>query len=896
MELKLYQQKVLHDLDVYIENLKILHNPGSAYNKIWIDKGVRVGGSNGIQQYKDVIPGTPSVCFKVPTGGGKTLIGCASLKHIFDKMSPDKKKVVVWLVPWDTILSQTYNNLKNPSHFYRQRLNRDFSSKVEIYNKQQVLNGTNFNPSAINDQLSIIIMSFDSLRARNKDDRRVYEENSNLLPFVSTYENRTDMISGVDETSLMQVLNQLRPVVIIDESHNAQSDLSKEMVKNLNPSFVVELTATPKQDSNIISIVTATELKEENMVKLPVIAYNRPTIDRVLMEALDLRKALETAAIKERRENGIPYIRPIILFQAQPNNDSESITFTRIKEELVDVGIPEEQIAIKTATINELNGVDLMSEDCKIRYIITINALKEGWDCPFAYILASLANRTSRVDVEQILGRVLRQPHQQNYQNKLLNMSYVFTSSINFQDTLDNILSGLNSAGFSKNDCRIITTNTIDNLNEERNTGDNEMRTIFDESNEDVVDISDSIFNIQEIQNELNERTANDPQIYSFESSQNETSQNDNINSLINQAETVNEQYEAEVEESQRDGTSGIPEEFRHFSNIFKVKNEFKDEIRDLRLPMFIFNQSRTLFENDLATVVDNEYLNKGFNLDTEQIPTNILSTNEDIYKVDVETTSEGNVLKKSVFSRNEAEAFKQYLNQIPESSRVNACKSSIVHYLNEKFDNISQSSIQAYIDRIFATFTTEDEIIKLQNNIFAIERRIKDFIVDLLEKYRYKNFKEKLISNEIFVQNCYKMNMSIILPNHTESYLRTLYEAEDSNVNSLELKFMNKISSLQNVKWWHRIVDRIEYSLNGYINHYPDFIVETESGVIILVETKGEYLDGDDSKKKLELGKLWSNYAGPNKFKYFMAFERTPLNQDGSGLLDDIIDLISRL
>jgi len=63
---------------------------------------------------------------------------------------------------------------------------------------------------------------------------------------------------------------------------------------------------------------------------------------------------------------------------------------------------------IKTADVNELKGVDLLRPDCPIRYIITINALKEGWDCPFAYILASIANRTSRIEVEQIVGRVLR--------------------------------------------------------------------------------------------------------------------------------------------------------------------------------------------------------------------------------------------------------------------------------------------------------------------------------------------------------------------------------------------------------------------------------------------------------------------------------------------------------
>ncbi len=70
----------------------------------------------------------------------------------------------------------------------------------------------------------------------------------------------------------------------------------------------------------------------------------------------------------------------------------------------MDGGIPEKEIAIKTGDKDELKNVDLLSPDCPIRYIITVNALKEGWDCPFAYVLATVANRTSTVDVEQIWG------------------------------------------------------------------------------------------------------------------------------------------------------------------------------------------------------------------------------------------------------------------------------------------------------------------------------------------------------------------------------------------------------------------------------------------------------------------------------------------------------------
>lgn len=190
------------------------------------------------------------------------------------------------------------------------------------------------------------------------------------------------------------------------------------------------------------------------MVKLPVIVYNRNSQQEVMADAIDLRNRLEQYAVAEQEKTGL-YIRPIVLFQAQPKGKEDSTTFEKLKERLVSAGIPAEQIATKTADVNELKHEDLLSPKCQIRYIITVNALKEGWDCPFAYILASLANKTSQVDVEQIVGRVLRQPHTRKHGISALNMSYVLTSSNDFKATLDGVVKGLNGAGFSEKDYRV---------------------------------------------------------------------------------------------------------------------------------------------------------------------------------------------------------------------------------------------------------------------------------------------------------------------------------------------------------------------------------------------------------------------------------------------------------
>ena len=271
-----------------------------------------------------------------------------------------KIKAVVWLAPSAAILEQTLRDLRNPEHPYRQQINYDFGSRVEIYDGTQALNGQSLSPSSVRENLSIFVLSYDALRIKRKEGRKVYQENGNLAPFVAHYTDRDALIPDVDETALIQVLNQLSPVVIVDESHNAQSELSIEMLRNLNPSFVLDLTATPKSNSNIISIVDARELKKENMVKLPVIIYNRRTKDDVLVDAIQLRAGIEQQARVEMQQNST-YIRPIVLFQAQPKGKENAATFEKLRDELIEIGIPKEQIAIKTSEINELKGVNLLA-------------------------------------------------------------------------------------------------------------------------------------------------------------------------------------------------------------------------------------------------------------------------------------------------------------------------------------------------------------------------------------------------------------------------------------------------------------------------------------------------------------------------------------------------------
>lgn len=99
----------------------------------------------------------------------------------------------------------------------------------------------------------------------------------------------------------------------------------------------------------------------------------------------------------------------------------------------------------------------------------------------------------------------------------------------------------------------------------------------------------------------------------------------------------------------------------------------------------------------------------------------------------------------------------------------------------------------------------------------------------------------------------------------------------------------------MENVRWWHRIIDRKGFKLNGFINHYPDFIVMTKSGVLVLIETKGDHLANDENRSKLKLGRTWQAQAGKN-YRYFMVFKDKTLNADGAYTVDEFVDVMKEL
>ncbi|MDD4494891.1 MAG: DEAD/DEAH box helicase family protein [Eubacteriales bacterium] len=867
MEPNKYQRKVLRRLHDYLRLLES-HSPNEAYCTLWesLDVNINPIGGDGMPPYRDTIRGIPHVCFKVPTGGGKTFLATCAVRYIKDAVMQCGEGVVVWLVPSDTILEQTLANLKNIDHPYRQQLQKDFPAGVEVYSKEQLINGQNFqNPESVKEHLSVFVLSYDSFRTNKKEGRRAYRENERLKDFPVS----STLPEGADETSLVNAINLLNPIVIVDESHHAAGQLSIEMLRNFNPSFILDLTATPRENSNIIAFAEASELKKANMVKLPLIVYNRRDKKDVMFDAIQLRAQIEKQATENETLGG-KYIRPIVLFQAQPRGKEDAATFQRLKEQLVEGGIPREQIAIKTADVNELKNIDLLSRNCEIRYIITVNALKEGWDCPFAYILATLANKTSKVDVEQVVGRVLRQPHAEQHNQPLLNNAYVLTCSNEFAATLDDIVCALNAAGFSKKDVRI---------------ADDKLST----KPENPITPP---FHASFLQEPMEESYADFLGDYSEAiSSALEQKPSAAMEDMLAQAVNQSLEYEREAEKSEKLGYLGGLE--GSMKSQYKINDLFRTEVEKIRVPQFCIATEADLFHTENFTKLHKEYLSVGFSLKNADSNVNFSLASSEMYAVD----ASDNGAKYRKMTAGESEYIRSQMERLPDEGKHKFCVELITGQLERKTigNVILRDDIRAYVERAISNLSNDDYA-TIQTSFQFYASRIEQKIDVLLSDYREVRFFDQIESRDILCQPMFAFPKIITPVDTLDSLEKSLYESEAA-VNSTERKVIEEIAALPNVKWWHRIAESKQYSfsINGFTTHYPDFFLMTHKGILVVVEVKGDDRDNSDSERKLRLGRKWADNAG-DSYRYYMVFDKLNWSKPGAYDLSDFIELMRRL
>lgn len=450
MKLKQYQADTLAVLRRFFEEARIA-GPKNAYEAITREpeQARRLGRYGGTYTPLVELPSVPYVCLRLPTGGGKTILGTHSIGIVRDAWVEKDYPMVLWLVPSNTIRLQTAEALKNARHPYRQALDEAFDGRVRVFD---ISDFTHIRPHDIRDYCCIVVGTIQTLRVSNTEGRKVYAHNEDMEPHFTglpkTLPGLETLEEGGIKFSFANLMHIHRPLMIVDEAHNAVTGLTREMQARVNPSAIVEFTATPRLNSNILHSVTAQELKLEEMIKLPIMLSEHDTWQNAVNGAIVAR-----ASLAEEAEKDPDYIRPIVLFQAQPRN--QEVTVEVLKKHLVEVEqIDERKIAVATGDQRELDGINLFDPKCPIEYVITVEALKEGWDCSFAYAFCSVSRIQSAVDVEQLLGRVLRMPYAKRRKIDSLNRAYAFLSEPSFGEAARSLADKLVAMGFEEDEAR----------------------------------------------------------------------------------------------------------------------------------------------------------------------------------------------------------------------------------------------------------------------------------------------------------------------------------------------------------------------------------------------------------------------------------------------------------
>lgn len=483
MKLKDYQELALTEVKNFLEQLAIWRGKmrvdgewlGDFAEKAWEKSNV---GRPYLKKKDGLGRPLPVYCLMIPTGGGKTLLAVKTIDLAQSIYRQQQTGLVVWIVPTLQIYRQTLNRLRDRDDPYRQHLDMVSAGKTLVLEKTD-----GFTPQDVGEHLVVLLLMLPSASRANKealrmfrdsgafqaflppeDDKQGHENLLKRIPNLDTFEKEDAYWGRQVKTSLGNTIRLLEPLIILDEGHKAYSELAQHTLRNLNPSMIVELSATPPRESNKLVVISGSELHQEEMIKLDLHVINRASTNwrDTIRAAMVRRDDLEDKA-REYEANTNVNIRPICLVQVErtgrEQRDGKLIHSEDVREYLIGQGVQKDWIAVKSAELDELKDFDdiggLLARDCPIRYIITKHALQEGWDCSFAYVLAILTNPHSKTALTQLLGRILRQPYARRTHVPALDESYVYC----FQRTklMEEIRQGFNREGLQGMEGRIAT-------------------------------------------------------------------------------------------------------------------------------------------------------------------------------------------------------------------------------------------------------------------------------------------------------------------------------------------------------------------------------------------------------------------------------------------------------
>lgn len=540
--------------------------------------------------------------------------------------------------------------------------------------------------------------------------------------------------------------------------------------------------------------------------------------------------------------------------------------------------IDEKQIAVQTGDKKELDGVDLFSPDCPIRYIITVDALKEGWDCSFAYVLSVVSNMQSATAIEQLIGRVLRMPYIEEKEKKELERSYVYVASSSFEDVAQNIGKTLVDSGFEEMEANI-------SIDRSQNTNDEIiLGGLFGDNLYEDRQIKLENIDIQEFM-----KPSIEPYI--------------NINTDTNILTITNFPSIIKREKLFEDLKKIVPQNIHHKldeikENINSSKSEFIEKISDIEIPILQieYQGENNNFEdsliNEFVDISESEIIkNSKLSLDEFDI-----KLNENLGLIDV---NHNRVIKQKLEKEDDILPIFEEENE-NERSSINSNKidynlenrQNLVHNISkiirEEDENIfrifDSTEIKNFISLVITDLINTRENIDL-TLLISRKYQLKKAILTKLKSI-IKNSKT-LSFRKLFNEGKFNFVMSNNICFGSSNYFPTP-DARSENFKKHKYKYVHKLDSeeeykvalyidgLENVSTWIRNVDKDDknsfWLQTEQGRFYPDFIIKFKNGKIVVAEYKGKVYIPEYEKYKKPVADAWGSLD--ENFKFVSLYE----------------------
>jgi len=859
----------------------------------YLQEATLVGAASAFQQFAgmpyqaDAFGEIPCVCLRIPTGGGKTLLASHAIVGMAREWQSNDAPVAVWLVPSDAIRSQTLNALQTPGHPYRTALEDAYGQRLQVCDLDRV---STLSPTDWGRQTIVVVATIQSFRVESADTRNVYafseafERHFKSLPvekltrlkdvpdaFVKA-EDVTDADSplkayvGQVRYSLANWLALQNPLIVVDEAHNTRTENSFIALRRLNPSAILELTATPlPHQSNVLYHVSAQELQAEDMIKLPItLREHAEGWQPAVFGAVQTRQWLETEA-QQAQAAGDAYVRPIVLFQAQNVNDAAPPEVLR-QHLMNELHIPEDQIAIATGNQRDLDGVDVFAPTTQLRYIITVQALREGWDCSFAYVLCSLQPLSSATAVEQLLGRVLRMPYAKRRGRESLNRAYAHVCEATFAHAagalVDRLVGGM---GFEALDVASMIAPQM---------------PLFDPSK--PVPELPPVTTVLEVSNATGLQHAAGVTVAPAPSGR---------GSLVTLTGHVDETVEKLLLATERSEKKQDLIRQKVSQHNAVVAAESAPSMRGVHFapvpPLgYRINAQAPLFPLEREAVLESVDLN----LLAQQISLPGFQVVEQDNAFEIYLDQESHVKMRA------ADVGQLALDGV----NVNITSDDLVRWLNREVrqPDIVQSHLLAYLNSV-VNYLIHDQHISLNTLArmrFLLARRINAQIADMREAAAKTQFQQLVLDGGWKIEpdwlNTFKFELgSYPAPagsryegrwEFKKHYYPVIANLKDKGEEFECARFIDRNSK---VKHWVRNLEQEPFGFcfpTSKGRFFPDFIIELDDGRLAVIEYKGAHLRNDPYEiEKRKVGELWASSSGGKCVFQFVYLEDGALNME---------------